>query len=375
MPSPSRHNRRFFLRIAAVSLCLFAVGTGAAYAWYSAAVNSGNRITVGRVEIAFETAGVSEKYFETELTPIAPGEFAPADFAAASARAEELGSARVAESTVTLRSHASSPLTFRLTLEDSAYGNAPAVRSSLRFWCYDTAGTAKKSDVSFAEFGEISDNLEAGGKAEYRFYVICQSNGFAEGQSLRFDLRAEATAGGETTYPAEIENGDFEDGGVGWTGIPASYQVDAYIKNSIQEVSSANLNQSGEFFLSSGYSSMGFRSSLFTLSGEGFLRFKLSGYGVSVKAFLADGTQVGYFRYNEPPYDDVCGIYVMRTYVADLSDYLGRGMYLEVWFEENGEQALADDFRTNDPKAADYLNQYDEYEYSILPWTLLENLL
>ena len=65
----------------------------------------------------------------------------------------------------------------------------------------------------------------------------------------------------------------------------------------------------------------------------------------------------------------------MRTYVADLRAYLGRGMYLEVWFEESGEQALADDFRANDPKAADYQSQYDEYGYSILPWTLLENLL
>ncbi len=374
MPFPYRRNRRFFLRIAAISLCLFAAGTGAAYAWYSAAVNSGNRITVGRVEIAFDGAGVSEKYFETELTPIDPGEFAPEDFAAATAQAQALGSERVAESTVTLRSRASTALAFRLTLDDSAYGNAPAVRSSLRFWCYDTAGTAKKRDVPFADFGEISGSLEAGASAEYRFFVTCLSNGFAEGQSLRFDLRAESTAGGEASYPAEIENGDFEDGGAGWTGIPESYQVDAYIKNSIPETAES-LNQNGTYFLCSSYFSMGFRSSLFTLSGEGFLRFKLSGAGVSVKAFLSDGTQVGYFRYNEPTDDEVGGIYVMRTYVADLRAYLGSGMYLEVWFEESGEQALADDFRANDPKAADYLNQYDEYGYSILPWTLLENLL
>lgn len=369
MPFPSRRNRRFFLRIAAVSLCLFAVGTGAAYAWYSAAVNSGNRITVGRVEIAFETAGASEKYFETELTPIEPGEFAPADCAAASARAEELGSARVAESTVTLRSRASSPLTFRLTLEDSAYENTFAVRSSLRFWCYDEAGGAEKSGISFAEFGEISDNLEAGGKAEYRFYVICQSNGFAEGQSLRFDLRAEATAGGETTYPAEIENGDFEDGAVGWTSLLPNYLIENHIKDKVQDMT--GINQSGSYFLSSeAYAGFGFRSSTFTLSGQGFLRFKLGGYGAKVKVFLADGTPVAEYGGIAP---DMA--YLLQTYVADLSPYLGRAMYLEVWFEDAGEYGLADDFSANDPDAANWSEMYDDSPEGLLPWELLENLL
>lgn len=365
---------RCILRTAALSLCLFAAAAGAAYAWHSGAVNSGNRITVGKIELVFAQTGASEKYFETELQPVGAGAFSPADYVSAQQTAAELGSAKVADSVVTLCSQSDSALDYALTLDGSGYDNSPAVIASLRFWCFDAeTGETKQSGAAISDF-DVSGSLEPGGEAELHLFAVCLENGFAEGKSLRFDLRAEADAGGgPEVYPAEIENGGFEEGG-GWTPLVPGDDLAAYIAENTS--AAPEINKEGSYFLASGRrAGFGFRSSTFTLSGSGWIRFRMSGYGVSVLAFLADGTPIGEFRYDVPPYDETFGMYVMRTYAADLSAHLGSAMYLEVRFGEAGEDAFADAFSASDPAASAWSENFDTLPSGYLPWQKLENRL
>ena len=368
-----RRNRIFprFLR----PLCLvfaFLSGAGvcgAAYGWYVASRNEDNRVTVARTEIALEAETSALKYFETELTPLEGTAFAPADYAEAKARATELGGNRIAESVVVLRSASDRTLDYRISLDDSAYENPPALRASVFARCYDAdTGEVRREETSFGAFGEVQGSVGAGERVRLHFFLYCAPNGFAEGQTLRFDLSAHAETQ-TVEQPLPLENGGFEAGDAGWTSLVSGYPLSVFLKDGADV---ADQNREGETLVDCrNFADAGFRSSEFVLSGSGLIRFKLAGVRPVVKVFRADGTQIAEYAYDVPYEEDGYGIYVLRTYVADLSAHLGERLYLELWFEEDG--GLADDFVTDDENASDYPNRFDGPEKGFLDWILLEN--
>lgn len=144
----------------------------------------------------------------------------------------------------------------------------------------------------------------------------------------------------------QAANGGFEAGNLtGWTVLTEGW---ATIDGAPSGVISAEnywgealpYNQEGSYHLD-GWSNgieegntWEVQSSTFTLGGSGFLSVRMGGNAAAVKVFLADGTQVGYFKQNR--FSDVNfpslaagGSWAdMGTYVMDLSAYLGSEMYV-----------------------------------------------
>ena len=146
---------------------------------------------------------------------------------------------------------------------------------------------------------------------------------------------------------AEVSNGGFESGDLrGWTVLTPGWATDGrgaprgVVNAQSYGVCEAPTNQSGRYHLSGPHNGIAgergweVRSSAFLLSGCGWISVKMGGQTASVKVFLTDGTQVGYYRQNRYrnvgyPYLSQGGSwYDMATYVMDLSAYLGREMYV-----------------------------------------------
>ncbi len=80
------------------------------------------------------------------------------------------------------------------------------------------------------------------------------------------------------------------------------------------------------------------QSTKFKLGGSGHISFKMGGRTAEVWVFKADGTQIATYRNTKflndpalfPNLDAGCRIFTMTTYVADLHEYLGQELYLEL---------------------------------------------
>ena len=201
-----------------------------------------------------------------------------------------------------------------------------------------------------------------------------------------------------------VENGGFETGDLtGWEVLTP----DVFSKNSAgkyEGVISAETywgeklpyNQGGDYHLDgwavTGDESAGWaiRSSVFTLSGSGWISVKMGGNAASFRVYKLDGTMIGSYRQSrfndsEFPYVGKGSWADMGRYFVNLSDYIGEPLYIELADNKiNGPWALAffDDVETYYEKAPNVEKGYDTvvgpvakngdvYEYGNikLPWT------
>ncbi|MGM9874251.1 MAG: hypothetical protein ACI31G_05080 [Bacilli bacterium] len=146
------------------------------------------------------------------------------------------------------------------------------------------------------------------------------------------------------TYDNNIVNGGFETGdATGWTITSGSPNLNAAIC-SLDTFWSEEIpyNKTGTYFFngwdagveeSNGFS---FKSTNFTLGGSGQISFKLGGRSTRVIVRRENGEMIAkYENYNFadvnfPSVSNGCRLATMVTYVADLSDYIGENLYIEL---------------------------------------------
>lgn len=146
----------------------------------------------------------------------------------------------------------------------------------------------------------------------------------------------------------EIQNGGFETGDLtGWTyeqgtgegkitGNAAISSDETHWGEKIPH------NKNGNYFFNGWTANVeercaySIKSSTFTLGGSGVISFKLGGNATVLKVFKADGTQVAAFSNNEFadinfPHVEQGGRWgTMTTFYADLHEYLGEELYIEL---------------------------------------------
>ena len=199
-----------------------------------------------------------------------------------------------------------------------------------------------------------------------------------------------------------VANGGFEAGNLaGWTPVEGDW---AEVEGQLPGVISATTywgeclpyNQAGDYHLDGWNTGIAesdpwtLRSTNFTLAGSGFISVRMGANAAAVKVYLADGTQVGYYkqtRFADQNYPSLAqgGSWAdMGTYVMDLSAYLGQELYIELCDEQidaGWAHAFFDEVVTYYETTPDYANLYDEVQDSNqgdmvqIPWQLAANLM
>ena len=158
-----------------------------------------------------------------------------------------------------------------------------------------------------------------------------------------------------------IVNGDFETGDLtGWTyqegeGDGQILGAEAVISESTWWAERIPYNKEGTYHFD-GWAAKGgegeadtytLKSSTFTLGGSGWISFKMAGNAAAVKVYKADGTQIAYYKNTAfadvsfPNINEGCRLATMTTFAADLSDYLGEELYIELCDETAAGWAVA----------------------------------
>lgn len=182
----------------------------------------------------------------------------------------------------------------------------------------------------------------------------------------------------ELAYDNQIVNGDFETGDLGgWSVVSGSVNTTAAISNATtfwaEEIP---YNKQGQYFFNgwdtgaaeaSGY---GLRSSTFTLGGSGQISFKMGGRSSVVKVYFESGELIATYRnykFNSdgtlfPLVKNGSMLATMSTYVADLNQYIGDNMYIEIIDEviaQDWAVAFFDDVKTYYEDEIDIADYYD----------------
>ncbi len=202
-----------------------------------------------------------------------------------------------------------------------------------------------------------------------------------------------------------IANGGFEAGNLaGWTVIADNWSV---VDGQAAGVISANTywgenlpyNQAGNYHLDGWNNGIPepegwqLKSTNFTLAGSGFISVRMGANAAAVRVFLADGTEIGYYkqtRFSDVNFPSLAngGSWAdMGTYVMDLSAYIGQEMYIVLCDEvidAGWAQAFFDEVVTYYETAPDYANLFDTVTDGAaadttpaevqIPWQLAQNL-
>ena len=198
-----------------------------------------------------------------------------------------------------------------------------------------------------------------------------------------------------------IANGDFEAGNLaGWKVLTDGWSI---VEGQAAGVISAvnywgeelPYNQGGDYHLDGWNTGLDegatwqIQSTNFTLAGSGYISVRMGGHAAAVHVYLADGTEVGYYvqnRFNDENFPSVGagGSWAdMGTYVMDLSEYLGKELYIVLADEEveGWAHAFFDEVVTYYETAPDVASMSDTVidggpgaEIQI-PWQLAENNL
>lgn len=141
---------------------------------------------------------------------------------------------------------------------------------------------------------------------------------------------------------ANVANGGFETGDLtGWTVVEGTVSENSISANQTYWGEKIPYNQTGTYHFDgwdtgndekAGYT---LRSTTFTLSGSGYVSFKMGGNAARVRVSLEDGTVIGYFEnycFKDEGFPSVkVGRWAtMTTYYYDFSAYLGKKMYVEI---------------------------------------------
>lgn len=191
------------------------------------------------------------------------------------------------------------------------------------------------------------------------------------------------------TYDNQIENGGFETGNLdGWLVLDGNVNTDnAICSDDTWWAEDIPFNKSGTYFFNGwnacsveaeGYT---LKSTTFTLNGSGQITFKLGGR--SSKLTVKNETNEVVAEYRNYAFQDVnfpyisqgCRLATMNTYVADLSQYLGENLYIEICDEvisESWAVAFFDDINVYHEQTINIDEHYDVViqngEEVRLPW-------
>lgn len=142
----------------------------------------------------------------------------------------------------------------------------------------------------------------------------------------------------------QILNGDFETGDLtGWTVTEGNVSTgDAVFSAETFWGENITYNQGGKYHFD-GWSANGvesdaysLRSSDFILDGSGYISFKMGGRAAVLKVYRSNGEQIAEYENSEfanvnfPHVDEGLRLATMTTFVADLSDYIGEKLYIEI---------------------------------------------
>lgn len=179
----------------------------------------------------------------------------------------------------------------------------------------------------------------------------------------------------------QITNGGFETGDLkGWRVTSGEVSVNGAV-SSAQTFWNEGLpyNATGLFHFD-GWSANSIESDTyslasetFTLGGSGFISFRLGGRTAVLRVYQEDGTLIAEYgntmfsNANFPYVDQGCRLATMTTYVADLSEYIGKRLYVEICDVALGEGedwgvAFFDDIVTYYETAPDVSQCFDTVE-------------
>lgn len=240
----------------------------------------------------------------------------------------------------------------------------------------------------------LCDEVIEGRSANALFDDVITHYDVAPNPTFRFDTvmdgRAELGSASEVQIPwvmghnsfrscteHEVQNGGFETGDLtGWTVLTEGFDAsNAVINAQTYWDQELPYNQSGSYHLNGWNTGIpeekgwAVRSSSFVLGGSGYISVKMGGNAAVTKVFLSDGTQIGYyrnFRFRDVsfPYIAQGGAWCdMAAYVIDLSEYLGKELYLELHDEvitDGWANAFFDDVITYYETAPDISQRYDK---------------
>ena len=240
---------------------------------------------------------------------------------------------------------------------------------------------------------ETTDGFSAFNMSEPGYYHVTYGAAY-EGQTAEATFTVVALADRNS-----VAHGGFEAGNLaGWTVLTDGWSiVDGQAAGVISAASywgeELPYNQAGDYHLDGWNNGLdegatwSVQSSNFTLAGSGFISVRMGGHAAAVHVYLADGTEVGYYkqtRFNDDGFPSVkVGSWAdMGTYVMDLSAYIGQELYIVLADEEadGWAHAFFDEVVTYYETAPDYANQADTVadggtgEAVDIPWQLAENL-
>lgn len=140
----------------------------------------------------------------------------------------------------------------------------------------------------------------------------------------------------------QLLNGGFETGDLtGWTVLTKGFNRNTAVISATSYWGDAlPYNQAGTYHLDGWNTGLAeadtwsVQSSVFHLSGSGYISWRMGGKAAAMRVYRADGTQIAYVkqtRFNDVnyPYLSKGGSWAdMGTYVLDLSAYLGEDLYI-----------------------------------------------
>ncbi|MBP3610373.1 MAG: hypothetical protein J6J42_08575 [Lachnospiraceae bacterium] len=242
---------------------------------------------------------------------------------------------------------------------------------------------------------DISDNFTAVDMSAPGYYYVTYGTSY---QDKSVEATFTIVAMDDNT---SIANPGFESGNLaGWTVLADNWSI---LDGNATGVISANAywgenlpyNQAGYYHLDGWNNGIAepegwqIKSTNFVLSGSGFISVRMGANAAAVRVYLADGTEIGYYKQNR--FSDINfpslaagGSWAdMGTYVMDLSNYIGQEMYLVLCDEviDGGwAHAFFDEIITYYETAPDYTTLYDVVadgataEEVHISWQLAENM-
>lgn len=211
-----------------------------------------------------------------------------------------------------------------------------------------------------ASFGDTLVDVEVK-EVLYNDEVLSVTNDIITiGNSGIYEIKYEADNNGEiieASYFIEVQvannlvNGGFELGDLtGWEVIEGSIaEGDVISRETTFWGEEISFNKTGDNFFngwsagieeSAGYA---LKSTVFELSGSGFISFKLGGNAAYVKVYV-DGTDelIGYYKndqFKDEAFPSIAGgrLATMTTFFADLSEHVGKSIYIVAGDDETIE--------------------------------------
>lgn len=188
----------------------------------------------------------------------------------------------------------------------------------------------------------------------------------------------------DVTNENQIQNGGFETGNLaGWTVVEGAINVGSAVSGAEYGWTGASYNHSGAYHFDGVNSApenqtYGVRSSNFVLGGAGIISFKLGGRAATLRVYdatsgvcLAEYKNTLWNDENNPHVEQGCRNLTMTTYYADLSQYFGMTLYIELADTETSNWGVAhfDDIITyyvgkTDEVLADLIGRTDKVNYT-----------